>query len=59
LVEDPLSERLLWKEFHAGQIIMVDVEPDPESPADQIVTFTGVEGFVPPPVEELATTTGE
>jgi ATP-dependent Clp protease ATP-binding subunit ClpC len=59
LVEDPLSERLLWKEFHAGQIIMVDVEPDPESPTEQIVTFTGVEGFVPPPVEELAATTGE
>jgi ATP-dependent Clp protease ATP-binding subunit ClpC len=25
LVEDPLSERLLWKEFRAGQTIIVDV----------------------------------
>jgi ATP-dependent Clp protease ATP-binding subunit ClpC len=26
LVEDPLSEKLLWKEFVAGQLIVVDVE---------------------------------
>jgi ATP-dependent Clp protease ATP-binding subunit ClpC len=26
LVEDPLSERLLWKEFRAGQTIIVDVK---------------------------------
>jgi ATP-dependent Clp protease ATP-binding subunit ClpC len=25
LVEDPLSEKLLWKEFRAGQTIIVDV----------------------------------
>ena len=31
LVEDPLSERLLYKEFRAGQVIIVDVEDDPES----------------------------
>ena len=31
LVEDPLSERLLYKEFRAGEIIIVDVEDDPES----------------------------
>jgi hypothetical protein len=24
LVEDPLSEKLLWKEFKAGQTIIVD-----------------------------------
>ena len=30
LVEDPLSERLLWKEFRAGEIIVVDAEPDPD-----------------------------
>ena len=59
LVEDPLSERLLWKEFHAGQTIMVDVEPDPENPGELVVTFNGVEGFVPPSVEELAATGGE
>ena len=27
----PLSERLLYKEFRAGEIIIVDAEPDPES----------------------------
>ena len=32
LVEDPLSERLLWKEFRAGETIIVDAEVDPESP---------------------------
>jgi hypothetical protein len=30
LVEDPLSERLLWKEFRAGETIIVDVGIDPE-----------------------------
>jgi ATP-dependent Clp protease ATP-binding subunit ClpC len=25
MVEDPLSEKLLWKEFKAGQTIIVDV----------------------------------
>jgi ATP-dependent Clp protease ATP-binding subunit ClpC len=25
LVEDPLAEKLLWKEFRAGQTILVDV----------------------------------
>ena len=49
----------MWKEFHAGQTIMVDVEPDPENPGELVVTFTGVEGFVPPSVEELAATGGE
>ena len=29
-VEDPLSEKLLYKEFTAGQIIVVDTEPDPD-----------------------------
>ena len=25
-VEDPLSEKILWKEFHAGETIVVDAE---------------------------------
>jgi len=59
LVEDPLSERLLWKEFRAGQIIRVDVAPDPEDPNATIVTFEGLEGFEPPTGEpELAATGG-
>jgi ATP-dependent Clp protease ATP-binding subunit ClpC len=36
LVEDPLSEKLLWKEFRAGQTIIVDAREDEiffESPA--------------------------
>ena len=57
LVEDPVSERLLYKEFHAGHTIKVDVAPDPENPEEQIFTFTGVEGFTPPPIEELVVTT--
>jgi ATP-dependent Clp protease ATP-binding subunit ClpC len=50
MVEDPLSERLLWKEFRAGESIIVDAEPDPETGRLE-VTFRSVEGFEPPPVE--------
>ena len=53
LVEDPMSERLLWKEFRAGQTIHVDAEPDPET-GERVITFTAVEGFEPPPVSEPA-----
>ncbi len=56
LVEDPLSERLLWKEFRAGQTIVVDVEPDPDNDGEPHIVFRAEEGFVPPPVEELAAT---
>ena len=31
MVEDPVSERLLLKELRAGEIVVVDVEDDPES----------------------------
>ncbi|MET0910247.1 MAG: AAA family ATPase, partial [Ilumatobacteraceae bacterium] len=55
-VEDPLSEKLLYKEFSAGQIIVVDTEPDPDKDGAQRLTFTAVEGFVPPASVELATT---
>jgi ATP-dependent Clp protease ATP-binding subunit ClpC len=43
-VEDPLSEKILWKEFHAGDTIVVDTE------GDEIV-FRSVQGVEPPPVE--------
>ena len=59
LIEDPLSERLLWKEFRAGQTITADVEPDPENPDEQHIVFRAEEGFTPPPIEELAATGGE
>lgn len=51
LVEDPLSERLLYKEFRAGEIIIVDVEPDPVDPDKLIVVFRAIEGFEPPEPE--------
>ncbi len=53
LVEDPLSERLLFKEFKSGEIVIVDVEPDPDLAGENRVCFRAVEGFEPPPVEEL------
>jgi len=57
-VEDALSEKILYKEFSAGEIIVVDVEPDPEREGKQRFTFNAVEGFVPPAAVELATTGG-
>jgi ATP-dependent Clp protease ATP-binding subunit ClpC len=50
LVEDPLSERLLWKEFRAGETVVVNAEADPET-GERVVTFRSVEGFQPPAVE--------
>jgi ATP-dependent Clp protease ATP-binding subunit ClpC len=43
-VEDPLSERILWKEFRVGETIIVDVDNDE-------IVFRTVEGLQPPPVE--------
>jgi ATP-dependent Clp protease ATP-binding subunit ClpC len=51
LVEDPLSEKLLFKEFRAGEIIIVDVEPDPDNADELIVVFRAIEGFEPPEPE--------
>jgi ATP-dependent Clp protease ATP-binding subunit ClpC len=50
MVEDPVSEKLLLKELRAGEIVVVDVEDDPET-GDREITFRSVEGFVPPPME--------
>ena len=58
MVEDPLSERLLWKEFRAGQSILVDAEPDPET-GDRIIVFRATEGFEPPPMELAEAGTSE
>jgi ATP-dependent Clp protease ATP-binding subunit ClpC len=44
LLEDPLSERILWKEFRAGETIVVDVE-------DDAIAFRSIEGVEPPSVE--------
>ena len=54
MVEDPLSERILTKSFRAGEIIVVDVEADPDKPGQQRILFRSVEGFLPPPTPELA-----
>jgi ATP-dependent Clp protease ATP-binding subunit ClpC len=49
-VEDPLSERILWKEFRVGETIIVDVDAD--SPPDEpTLSFKAVEGFQAPPME--------
>jgi ATP-dependent Clp protease ATP-binding subunit ClpC len=45
-VEDALSERILYKEFHAGEIIVVDVDEE-----DDEIVFRAIEGFDPGPVE--------
>jgi len=46
-VEDPLSERILWKEFRVGETIIVDVDAD----NDNEIVFRTIEGLQPPPVE--------
>jgi ATP-dependent Clp protease ATP-binding subunit ClpC len=43
-IEDPLSEKLLWKEFRVGETIIVDVEGEE-------LCFRAIEGFEPPTVE--------
>ncbi|MFM7061378.1 MAG: ATP-dependent Clp protease ATP-binding subunit [Actinomycetes bacterium] len=44
LVEDPLSEKLLWKELHTGESILVDAEGED-------IVFRTIEAIEPPPVE--------
>jgi ATP-dependent Clp protease ATP-binding subunit ClpC len=56
MVEDVLSEKILYKEFHAGQIIVVDTEDDPDREGERRLSFHGVEGIQPPSVVELAAT---
>ena len=55
-IEDPLSEKILYKEFHAGQIVVVDTEEDPDRPGDLRLSFRAVDGFQPPAGVELAAT---
>ena len=52
LVEDPLAEKLLWKEFRAGETIIVDG-------VDGEIVFDNTGGMLPPdvPPVELAGTT--
>ncbi len=43
-IEDPVSERILWKEYRVGETILVDVE-------EGEIVFKTIEGFEPPAVE--------
>ncbi len=52
-VEDALSEKILYKQFAAGQIIVVDAEDDPENPGKRHIVFRAIEGFVVPAASEL------
>jgi len=54
LIEDALSEKILYKQFHAGEIIVVDTEDDPDRPGEKRLGFRSVEGFKPPSAVELA-----
>ncbi len=54
MIEDTLSEKLLYKEFRAGQIIVVDVVDTEDG--EKELSFTAHEGFVPPSTPELAET---
>ena len=54
LIEDALSEKILYKQFRAGEIIVVDTEDDPERPGEQRLGFSAVEGFKPPAGVDLA-----
>jgi ATP-dependent Clp protease ATP-binding subunit ClpC len=44
MVEDKMSERILWKEFRAGETIIVDA-------GEGEIVFRSIEGIEPPPVE--------
>ncbi|MCB0972069.1 MAG: ATP-dependent Clp protease ATP-binding subunit, partial [Acidimicrobiales bacterium] len=54
-VEDALSERLLYKQFRAGEIVIVDVGTNDET-GEREIEFRSVEGFEPPETPELAET---
>jgi ATP-dependent Clp protease ATP-binding subunit ClpC len=58
LVEDPLSEKILWKEFRAGETVIVDVERD-EEVGEDVIVFRGEAGLQPPPVEMAGAGSGE
>ncbi len=52
LVEDPLSEKILWKEFKAGDAIIVDADGEE-------VTLRSVPGQIAPPLEPAGSGTTE
>ncbi|MBA3430203.1 MAG: AAA family ATPase, partial [Actinobacteria bacterium] len=52
LVEDPVSEKILWKEYEAGDVIVVDVERDEKG--DEHIVFRKAERTPDHPPVELA-----
>jgi ATP-dependent Clp protease ATP-binding subunit ClpC len=52
LIEDPLSERLLNKEFHAGEMVVVDLDGED-------VVFRVIEGVDPTPMELAESSSAE
>jgi ATP-dependent Clp protease ATP-binding subunit ClpC len=54
-VEDSLSEKILTKQFRAGEIVVVDTEDDPDDPGKPRICFRAIEGFTPPPMELTGT----
>ncbi|MDQ3784813.1 MAG: ATP-dependent Clp protease ATP-binding subunit [Actinomycetota bacterium] len=50
LVEDPVSEKILWKEYEAGDTIIVDVEPNDKG-EDEIVFRKAERSPDHPPIE--------
>ena len=55
-IEDELSEKILYKHFSTGQIIVIDTVQDEERQGSLTFSFNAVEGFVPPSSVELAAT---
>jgi ATP-dependent Clp protease ATP-binding subunit ClpC len=51
LIEDPLSEKILWKEFEAGDTVICEVETDPETNRRGIVFRKAERPPDHPPVE--------
>jgi ATP-dependent Clp protease ATP-binding subunit ClpC len=51
LVEDPMSEKILWKEFSAGETIIVDAALGESG--DEEITFRAVRGLTPPEPEPV------
>jgi ATP-dependent Clp protease ATP-binding subunit ClpC len=51
MVEDPMSEKILWKEFSAGETIIVDAAKNDSG--DEEITFRSVPGLAPPEPEPV------
>lgn len=59
LIDDPLSEKILWKEYSAGQHILVDAVEDPEDSSKNKIIFNVTGEAKTPPEPELAGTKAE